>query len=90
MSRASSDVLDLLHGLVAGAIKDELVRAKGAVDEDGNPVPINPQLIDKALKFLKDNNITGPIGNKPLGDLESELAGLDVDVDSEAAAFRIN
>lgn len=90
MSRATSDLLDALHGLVAGALKDELVRAKSAVDEDGNPVPINPQLIDKALKFLKDNNITGPIGNKPLGDLAGELAGLDIDVDAEAAALRLN
>ena len=79
MSRATSDLLDSLHGLVAGALKDELVRAMSAKDEDGNPVPINPQLIDKALKFLKDNAITAPLGNKPVSDLSAALADLDLE-----------
>lgn len=88
MSRAGSDLMDLLHGLVAESLKDELIRARNAVDDDGNPVPINPQLIDKALKFLKDNAITAPAGNKPVNDLADQLAGLDLDMDEEAAALR--
>lgn len=88
MSRAGSDLMDLLHGLVAESLKDELIRAREARDEEGNPVPINPQLIDKALKFLKDNAITAPAGNKPVNDLADQLAGLDLDLDEEAAALR--
>lgn len=89
MSRATSELLDSLHGLVAGALKDELVRAMNARDEDGNPVPINPQLIDKALKFLKDNAITAPLGNKPVNDLAGQLASLDLDLDDEAISLRM-
>ncbi|HEY0623183.1 MAG TPA: hypothetical protein VGD28_08925 [Sphingomonas sp.] len=58
---------------------DELVRARAARDEDGNPVPINPQLIDKALKFLKDNQITAPASNKPMNNLAETLGALDID-----------
>lgn len=86
MSRATSDVLDLLHGLVAGALKDELVRAVAAAARAEDPVPLNPQLIDKALKFLKDNSITAPLGNKPVNDLAATLA--DLDLDDEAASLR--
>lgn len=79
MSRATSDLLDMLHGLVAEGLRSELVRAMDARDEDGNPVPINPQLIDKALKFLKDNSVTAPLGNKPVSDLSATLADLDLE-----------
>lgn len=79
MSRGTSDLLDAIHGLVAGALKDELVRAAAAKDEAGNPIPINPQLIDKALKFLKDNAITAPQGTAQTDDLAGALADLDLD-----------
>lgn len=88
MSRASNDVLDAIHGMLAGALKDELERAMSARDEDGNRVPINPQLLDKVMKFLKDNDVTAPASNKPLNDLSDTLAGLDVDLDDEALALR--
>lgn len=79
MSRATSDLLDMIHGLVAEGLRDELVRAANAKDEAGNAIPINPQLIDKALKFLKDNSITAPLGNKPVSDLAAQLGELDLD-----------
>ncbi len=88
MSRATSDLLDAIHGLVAGSLRDELVRA-AALANDPDPEkrqPINPQLIDKALKFLKDNAITAPLGNKPVNDLAAQLA--DLDLDEEAASLR--
>ena len=88
MSRASSDLLDLIHGLVASSLKDELERAASAVDEQGNPLPINPQLIDKALKFLKDNQITAPASNKPLNNLAETLGNLDLD--ETAANIRLS
>jgi hypothetical protein len=88
MSRASNDILDAIHGMLAGALKDELERAMSARDEDGNRVPINPQLLDKVMKFLKDNDVTAPASNKPLNDLAQQLSALDVDVDDEAISLR--
>lgn len=79
MSRGTSDLLDAIHGLVAGALRDELILAANAKDEAGNHIPINPQLLDKALKFLKDNAITAPLGNKPVSDLAAQLTDLDLD-----------
>lgn len=90
MSRASADLLDGLHGLVAGALKDELKRAIELANHEDPELrqPINPQLIDKALKFLKDNAVTAPLANKPMNDLADELSQLDVDVEEEAMALR--
>lgn len=88
MSRASNDILDAIHGMLAGALKDELHRAMTAKDEDGNPVPINPQLLDKVMKFLKDNDVTAPASNKPLNALADTLSALDVDIEDEALALR--
>lgn len=84
MSRASSDVLDGLHGLLAGALKEELGRAIELATREEDPVPINPQLLDKVMKFLKDNEITAPASSKPLQDLSETLSGLDVDLEEEA------
>jgi hypothetical protein len=66
---------------VAGALKDELVRAAALATHEDEELrqPINPQLIDKALKFLKDNAITAPLGNKPVDDLADTLADLDLE-----------
>lgn len=86
MSRASNDVLDLLHGLVAGVLTDELRAAIEKSRDPEDPVPVPPQLIDKALKFLKDNNITAPASNRPMDDLAGQLQ--DLDLDDEAVAIR--
>lgn len=89
MSRASSDLMDMLHGLVADGLKQELERAMTAVDEDGNPIPMNPQLIDKAMKFLKDNGIDAPKASPKVDALARKLSQLP-DVDLDEAAARIN
>jgi hypothetical protein len=88
MSRANSDLLDLIHGLVASSLKDELVRAaEMASHKDAEKrVPINPQLIDKAMKFLKDNGIDAPKANRPVDDLAQTLG--DLNLDEEAASLR--
>lgn len=88
MSRASTDILDAIHGMLAGALKDELTRAMTATDGKGERLPINPQLLDKVMKFLKDNDVTAPANNKPLNDLSDQLAALDVDLDDEVSALR--
>ncbi|TAE75107.1 MAG: hypothetical protein EAZ84_09840 [Verrucomicrobia bacterium] len=88
MSRATEELMDMLHQLTAKTLLDEIQAAVSATDEDGNPIPVNPQLIDKALKMLKDNHITAPATNKPLNTLADELMSLDVDLDREAANVR--
>lgn len=88
MSRASADPMDMLHGLVADGLKQELERAMYARDEDGNPVPINPQLLDKAMKFLKDNGIDAPKSSPKVDALAAQLA--DLDLDEVAVENRLN
>lgn len=90
MTRAGSDILDMLHSLVATGLTEELQRAITAAAET-NPekrVPINPQLIDKALKFLKDNGVDAPRANKKVDALAGVLT--DLDLDAEASALRMN
>src|SRR3546814_593112 len=82
MSRAGSDLLDLIHSLVASTLKDELLRAaeRAALPKDNEDyAPINPQLLDKAMKFLKDNGVDAPKGNQKVDDLAATLGDLDLD-----------
>lgn len=70
MARASEDLLDALHGLVAGTLKDQI---EGYVAR-GEPVP--PQLLAQAIKFLKENGIDAdPAPGSPLGALSDSLKG---------------
>lgn len=89
--RASSDIMDLIHGLVASSLKDELARAAelAAHSDPDKRVPLNPQLIDKAMKFLKDNGIDAPKASPKVDALAGQLAQLtDLDLDDEA--LRLN
>lgn len=87
MSRATETMLEALHGLLAGALTDELERAMSAKDEGGKAVPINPQLLDKVMKFLKDNGIDSPgRANKQVNSLIEKLGNLDLD--DEAMSLR--
>lgn len=91
MSRASSDLMDMIHGLVASGLKDELERAFAlASDEDPEKrQPVNPQLIDKAMKFLKDNGIDAPKASPKVDALAGTLAKLtDLDLDETAHNIR--
>lgn len=90
MTRASGNTLDALHGLLAGALQEELSRAIELANHEDHEKrqPIPPQLFDKVRQFLKDNEVTAPDNNKPMNDLSEELAGLEVDVDEEAAQLR--
>lgn len=90
MSRASEDLLDLIHLLAATALKDELERAAVAaaqpktiiVDGGEKPNPaysaVNPQLIDKALKFLKDNGVDAPAKSDRVSSIAQQLQDLDL------------
>lgn len=90
MSRANSDLMDSLHGLLMGSLRDELRRSaeRAALPrEHEDYAPLNPQLIDKALKALKDNGIDAPASNKAVEDLAGTLKDLDLD---EVARQRLN
>lgn len=82
--RASESALDALHGLLAGVLSDELQRAIEARDKDGSPVPINPQLLDKVMKFLAMNGVDAPATAPRIDKLADTLAGLEVDLDATA------
>lgn len=89
MSRGSSDLLDSLHGLVADGLRQELERAIELANHEDPELrqPINPQLIDKALKFLKDNEITAPQSNAPTNDLAQTLGDLDLEDEANVVKF---
>lgn len=72
--RATEDLLDELHGLVADTFVDEIRRL--AKTEAGVPA----SLLAQAAKFLKDNSIDAP-GRK--NDKVDRLAGQLSDLDFE-------
>lgn len=102
MSRASEDLLDLIHNLTATSLADELKRAAFAAaqpqflgeDENGKPIKnpayaaLNPQLIDKARAFLKDNGVDTAEKSPRVDNLANQLH--DLDLDDEAVRLRPN
>jgi hypothetical protein len=89
VSRATEAQLDALHGLLAGALADELQaaieRSKDWTDDEGKThpgQPINPQLLDKVMKFLGQNGVDSPAQSER----KDRMAGLlrDLDLDAEA------
>lgn len=77
--RATEAQLDLLHGLLSGALQEELERALEASRRLEDPVPVNPQLLDKVLKFLAQNGVNAPASSPKIDALASKLADLDLD-----------
>lgn len=83
MSRASNEQANLLHGLVADALIEQiqawkagrLVEFKG---EEGFVKVFPPTLLAQAIKFLKDNGIDSPGVTKQKADrLAATLPSLD-------------
>lgn len=79
MSRATDDILDQLHGLVAGTLVDELRAARNAKDEDGKAKAVPASLVLAAMKFLKDNGVDAPAKSARMTTLAAELGSLDLD-----------
>lgn len=79
--RATEDALDALHGLLAGALYDELGAAIARSRAVEDPEPINPQLLDKVMKFLKDNGVASPKGSPKVDRLAAQLEDLDLDAE---------
>ena len=73
-NRAPEGKLNVLHDLVATTLLDDIQRYRN----NGEPVP--PQLLNQAIKFLKDNGIDAPGRlNKSVARLEQELLNLTID-----------
>ena len=53
-------------------------------DKEGNRLPINPQLLDKVMKFLAQNGVDAPATAERVDHLASTLQGLDLDLDAVA------
>lgn len=90
MSRATEAQLDALHGLLAGALADELAaaitRSKDWVDDEGRPQrgeAINPQLLDKVMKFLGQNGVDSPTQSARKDTLRGVLQDLNLDEEAE-------
>lgn len=80
MMRATSDLVDTLHGAVASILVDALRQAK-----ENHEVP-SPQLLAQAIKFLKDNGVDAPArAGGPIDNLLSELQDLDLEVEARTA-----
>jgi hypothetical protein len=93
MTRATEAQLDALHGLLAGALADELQaaieRSRDVYDpEDPKKLirkgePINPQLLDKVMKFLGQNGVDSPAQSERKDHLAGVLRDLDLDAESQ-------
>lgn len=91
--RASEDLLDLIHNLTATSIREELERAarRAALPKDDEDYQaLNPQLVDKAMKFLKDNGVDAPARSKRVDSLADTLSQLDIDTDDPSLISRMN
>jgi NADPH:quinone reductase-like Zn-dependent oxidoreductase len=65
VSRASEDLLALLHGMVGSELLDQLR------SEDPRT---RISAVDRAMKFLKDNNITSTVeASVPLQDIQAAM-----------------
>ena len=86
--RALEAAIDALHGVICGALVDELDRAIArarAAPEDPD-CAINPQLLDKVMKFLAQNGVSAPRSTPKVDALAAQLA--DLDLDGEANQLR--
>lgn len=81
MSRALETALDALHAMASDTLATELKRAltRAQASPEDPSCAVNPQLIDKVLKFLKDNGVTAPASSPRVDALAQELKDLDLD-----------
>lgn len=98
--KASTDAMDLLHGLMAASMTDELrrglERAKNPprICKDGELVanpdyePLSPKLLGVIRAFLKDNGIDSPASSPRFNGLVDKLRDMNPDeLAQESAGF---
>lgn len=86
MTRGTEAQLDALHGLLTGALQEELEAAMEAARRTENPIPINPQLLDKVMKFLIANGVSAPKSSPKIDALARTLEDLDLDAEARGVA----
>jgi hypothetical protein len=89
MSKATSDLMDALHGITAETLADIIKNGVQVLDKEGNVVnmPAPAAYIAAAIKFLKDNDITAETSSKRLTDVTDAISGLP-DFDEEDLPHR--
>ena len=70
MSKATEQAVSELHGLLAVALKEQMMLK----DEDGR---VNAAVLNQVRQYLKDNNITSTLDSKPMADLVDSLPTFD-------------
>lgn len=76
-NRATEVILGSLHEELARILKEEI--NKTIVDKDGNIVR-PAAILNVARQYLKDNNITATVDNKPMRELVDSLPSFDDDL----------
>jgi hypothetical protein len=77
MSKASTDDMNALHGLVARQLRDILENGvEVVVDGEIQRIPAPAAFMAQAIKFLKDNNISSAAGEADMNELQKTLADL--------------
>lgn len=74
--KATTDMMDLLHGLMAEAMTEDLKRELETVRENGGTV--SPKLYGVIRAFLKDNGIDAPASSPRFSPLVDQLRSIDV------------
>lgn len=82
MSKATDDMLDMLHRITAEQLATIIKEGVEVVDKEGNVIrqPAPAAYIAAAIKFLKDNDITADPGAdrlKHLGGAISDIPTFD-------------
>ena len=79
MSKASSNAMDDLHGLVAAELARVIREGITVVDDEGvaHKAPAPASYIAQAVKFLKDNGIQSSLTSGDLNGLKAQLDRLN-------------
>lgn len=67
MSRATNDTADRLHALTFEVLIEQIEAQRRSGE------PVSPQLLSQALKALKDNGVTAPLGAARVDGLKDTL-----------------
>ena len=78
MSRATESALSDLHDALAKAFA-QAIKPKPIIDAEGEILgyETSPAALNAARQFLKDNNITCSLANKPMKDLVDGLPSFE-------------
>lgn len=87
MSKATNDMMDMLHQLTAEKLASIIRDGVEIVNKEGEVVniPAPAAYISAAIKFLKDNDITADVNSERMNHMQSALKGIPQFEDSDDA-----